>query len=246
MRPAIAIVGATGGIGSAIARQLTPSHRLFLGARTETDLSTLSHTLGDAPYQAVDAAQSSQMDAFVRAALDHHGQLDGLVCAVGSILLKPAHLTSDEDWRATLSQNLDAAFFAVRAGARAMRRHGGSIVLFSTAAARTGLANHDAIAAAKAGVAGLARSAAATYASKGVRVNVIAPGLVDTPLAAALTQHDRTREASERMHPLGRIGSAGEVARMATFLLDPANSWITGQEFGVDGGLGTTRPAQRA
>lgn len=241
--PVFAVLGATGGIGAALCRQLAPTSRLWLGARRPDALRALGDELG-APWATVDATSGDAVDAFLQGALAAHGQLDGVVCAVGSILLKPAHLTTDDDWRRVMALNLDAAFFTTRAAARAMKS-GGSVVLFSTAAARTGLPNHEAISAAKAGVAGLARSAAATYAPRGLRFNVIAPGLVDTPLAAHLTGNPRAREASERLHPLGRIGAADEVARLAAFLLDPANSWITGQELGVDGGLGTVRPQAR-
>lgn len=113
--------------------------------------------------------------------------------------------------------------------------------MVSSAAARIGLANHEAVAAAKAGVVGLARSAAATYASRGVRVNVVSPGLVRTPLAERIVSNDAALRASQAMHALGRIGEPDDVARVLEFLLDPAQSWITGQDYGVDGGLGTLR-----
>ena len=111
------------------------------------------------------------------------------------------------------------------------------MVLVSSAAARVGIANHEAIAAAKAGVIGLVLSAAATYARQGVRFNAVAPGLVRTPLTKGLVASEQAEKASLGMHPLGRLGEPGDVARAIAFLLDPAQSWITGQVLGVDGGL---------
>jgi len=90
-------------------------------------------------------------------------------------------------------------------------------------------------------VVGLARSTAATYAAKHIRVNVVAPGLVRTAMSARITQSAPALAASTAMHPLGRIGEADEVARAAAFLLDPANSWITGTVIGIDGGLAQLR-----
>ncbi|HMQ22231.1 MAG TPA: SDR family oxidoreductase, partial [Planctomycetota bacterium] len=135
--------------------------------------------------------------------------------------------------------NLTSAFHVVAAGSKAMMKSGGSIVLFSSAAARHGLPNHEAIAAAKAGVEGLTRAAAASYAKRGIRVNAIAPGLVDTALSAAITSSKAALEASTSMHALGRIGRPNDVASLAQWLLSPENDWVTGQVFGVDGGLST-------
>ena len=118
---------------------------------------------------------------------------------------------------------------------------GGSIVLVSSVAARVGLANHEAIAAAKAGIIGLALSAAASYAERGIRVNCVAPGLVRTPLTARLIANESSLKASVAMHPLGRIGEPSEVAAAMAWLLDPKQSWITGQVLGIDGGLATLR-----
>jgi NAD(P)-dependent dehydrogenase (short-subunit alcohol dehydrogenase family) len=122
-----------------------------------------------------------------------------------------------------------------------MMNTGGSIALCATAAARTGFANHEAIAAAKAGVIGLTLSAAATYGSRNIRVNCVAPGLVATPLTSRITQNDSALQASRGMHVLGRIGTPDDVASAFAWLLDPENSWITGQVIGVDGGLGSVR-----
>jgi NAD(P)-dependent dehydrogenase (short-subunit alcohol dehydrogenase family) len=159
---------------------------------------------------------------------------------VGSLLLKPAHITSSEEWGETVALNLTSAFAAVRAAGRSMRE-GGSVVLMSSAAARVGLPNHEAIAAAKAGVIGLTLSAAATYAPKGIRVNALAPGLVRTPLTARITDSEPALKASTALHALGRVGEPDEVAGAIEWLLDPAQSWITGQVLGVDGGLATVR-----
>jgi NAD(P)-dependent dehydrogenase (short-subunit alcohol dehydrogenase family) len=125
----------------------------------------------------------------------------------------------------------------VRAAGRLLKTDGGSVVLVSSAAARIGLANHEAIAAAKAGLEGLARSAAATYARQRIRFNVVAPGLVRTPLTQGLVASELAEKASLAMHPLGRLGEPGDVARAIAWLLDPAQSWITAQVLGVDGGL---------
>ena len=108
-----------------------------------------------------------------------------------------------------------------------------------------GLANHEAIAAAKAGILGLTLSAAATYAGQNLRVNAVAPGLTETPLTAALTSNETSRKFSEAMHALGRLGKPEDVARAIMFLLDPANSWITGQVLEVDGGLSSVRPKMK-
>jgi NAD(P)-dependent dehydrogenase (short-subunit alcohol dehydrogenase family) len=122
-----------------------------------------------------------------------------------------------------------------------MTGHGGSVVLLSSAAARLGIANHEAIAAAKAGVLGLVLSAAASYASRAIRVNAVAPGLVRTPLTAPLTMDETALKRSTALHPLGRIGEPDEVASAIEWLLDPGQAWVTGQVIGVDGGLATVR-----
>ena len=118
---------------------------------------------------------------------------------------------------------------------------GGSVALVSSAAARVGLASHEAIAAAKAGVIGLTLSAAATYAGRGLRFNCVAPGLVRTPLTARLTATEASSRASTAMHPLGRLGEPDDVAAGIAWLLDPRNSWVTGQVIGIDGGLADLR-----
>jgi NAD(P)-dependent dehydrogenase (short-subunit alcohol dehydrogenase family) len=238
----IAVAGATGGIGSALVRHIhAAGGRAIPLGRDLTRLHALAAEIGEEgiPF---DAADFDSVDAAVQQAAARAGRLDGIANCAGSLLLKPAHLTSAAEFRATLAANLDSAFAVVRAGAKAMMSTGGAIVLVSTAAARTGLANHEAIAAAKAGILGLTLSAAATYASRNIRVNCVAPGLTATPLAARITSNEAALKASQAMHALGRIGQPEEVASALAWFLDPANSWVTGQILGVDGGLGSVRP----
>ena len=235
------IFGATGGIGGALARRLAAAgHPVFGSARDAARLAAWSAETG-APAAAGDVTAGGEVDRIFAEAAQALGGLDAVALCVGSIVLKPAHLTTDEEWAATLALNLTAAFHVTRAAARAMQSTGGSVALVSTCAARVGLPNHEAIAAAKAGVEGLARSAAATYAPRKIRFNVVAPGLVDTPLAARITGNEAALKASQAMHPLGRIGAPDDVASALAWLLDPAQGWVTGQVIGVDGGLASLR-----
>lgn len=240
-KPCHVVLGATGGIGSELCRQLLASGaKVVAGSRNSDTLRELAETTGVRPFT-LEATDIEQVAACLADAQQTFGRVDGVANCVGSLLLKPAHLTSDAEWQATLAINLTSAFAAVRAGAKAMLQTGGSIVLVSSAAARVGLANHEAIAAAKAGIIGLTLAAAASYAERGIRVNCVAPGLVRTPLTARLTANEASLKASVAMHPLGRIGEPSDVAAAMAWLLDPKHSWITGQVFGIDGGLATLR-----
>ena len=241
--PVYIVIGATGGIGAAITKKLSQrGASLVLAARGIDRLRAMADETGGEPL-AIDATKYDEVESVVRHATTSFGRLDGIVNCVGSILLKPAHLTSIEEYRHTVSLNLDTAFYTVKAASRAMFKRGGSIILCASAVARTGLANHEAIAAAKSGIVGLVQSAAATYAGRNIRVNCIAPGLVETPMSERLTATPETRKHSESMHALGRLGKPDDVAEAMDWLLDQNRSgWVTGQTIGVDGGLGTIRP----
>ena len=190
------------------------------------------------PIEQVDASDFSAVEAFLERANDA-GTLSGVVNCSGSLLLKPAHLTSEEEFAQVLRSNLTTAFSTVRAAARILGKTGGSVVLVSSAAARLGLPNHEAIAAAKAGIEGLVRSAAATYGPRALRFNAIAPGLMASPMTERITGSQKALESSTAMHALRRIGSTEEVSSLVSWLLGPDATWVTGQVWGVDGGLGS-------
>jgi 3-oxoacyl-[acyl-carrier protein] reductase len=233
----VLVIGGSGGIGAAVARQIVAGGgQVFLAGRNTEKLTATAAELG-ASWTAVEATDAAAVDACADAATEALGGLTGITNCVGSILLKPAHLTQPEEWQATLAANLTTAFNTVRTAGRLLKASGGSVVLLSSAAARIGLANHEAVAAAKAGVIGLTLSAAATYARAKIRFNAVAPGLVRTPLSAGLLANELAEKASVAMHPLGRLGEPEDVARAICWLLDPQNSWVTGQVLGVDGGL---------
>lgn len=238
--PVIVVVGGSGGIGSAVVRRLADRGcRVVAAARDVERLEGIGAETG-AEAMPCDARDGVAVDAMLRAVVERHGRIDGVVNCAGSILLKPAHLITDHEFSDTLALNLTTAFNLVRSAVRLMMRQtgGGSLVLCSSVAARRGLPNHEAIAAAKAGVEGLAMAAAASYARYGVRVNCVAPGLVRTGLTRALTQSEPIAKGSAALHPLGRIGEPHEVASAICWLLDREQAWVTGQVIGVDGGLG--------
>jgi len=235
------VFGAYGGVGCALCRRLAKKGaKMLLAGRDEARLALLAAELGGQTFP-VDATNLRQVESCMKQAAELYGQVNGVANCVGSLLLKPAHLLSEEEWDATITTNLKSAFAVVRAATISMAQQGGSIVLLSTAAARIGLANHEAISAAKAGIEGLALAASASYASKGIRVNCVAPGMTRTPLTAKLLQNETMAKASAGMHALGRIGDPDEVASAIEWLLDPEQSWVTGQVIGVDGGLSRIR-----
>jgi NAD(P)-dependent dehydrogenase (short-subunit alcohol dehydrogenase family) len=244
--PITLIIGAAGGIGSATTRTLAASgHRLFLAGRDRAALDALGAEVTAEGVATLDARDIAAVTTWVSEVAEQAGRIDGIANLAGSILLKPAHLTTPEEWDDTIATNLTSAFAVIRAAAPKMREHGGSIVLASSAAAQTGIANHEAIAAAKGGIIAMVRSAAATYGSSGVRVNAVAPGLTRARMTARMFDNEAQAEASRQMHALGRLGEPEDVASVVAWLLDPATTWVTGQTIGVDGGLGQVRTRPR-
>ncbi|KTD47040.1 oxydoreductase [Legionella rubrilucens] len=222
------VIAASSAIGQAVTQALlAQGDTVFTTARDESKIK---------PDAILDAADFKAVEDVFRQA----GDIQGVVNCSGSLLLKAAHMTSQEQYQSVINASLTTAFATVRAAGLTMKQ-GGSVVLISSAAATIGLANHEAIAAAKSALIGLARSAAATYANTNLRFNVVAPGLVASPLTAGLLNNELALNASKAMHPLGRVGRPDDIARAILFLMDPQNNWITGQVLGVDGGLGSVR-----
>lgn len=248
MEPAstFVVIGGGGDIGREVVRRLASDHaRVLVAGRDPARLAAAVAAAPGSSAHSVDATSFEEVEACLHAGRDlGEGQLAGVALCVGSILLRPAHSITTEEWEQVIATNLTSAFAVVRAAAKTMRQ-GGSVVLCSSAAASVGLANHEAIAAAKAGVEGLVRAAAASHASRGLRFNAVAPGLVRTRLAAAITGNERALAASQRMHPLGRIGEPSDIAEAITWLLGPASGWVTGEVLHVDGGLARVRPVER-
>ena len=226
------IIGAAGGIGSNLVEGLMGTSNLLLGYfNSSLNVPVESHQ--------VDATDFQSVHLFVEKGLEKYGSVDAIVCLPGSLILKPAHRCSNEEFENTINTNLKSSFSVVRAAGALLENS--SIVLMSTAAASIGLSNHELIVSAKAGVEGLARSAAKTYARKNLRFNTISPGMVETPLTSSITSNEIVRKASEKMHALQRIGKPRDISNMIKFLINPENDWITGQNFIVDGGLSSTK-----
>lgn len=229
------IVGASGGIGSQLTDYLQDKGHTVLLAQHNNPINQNTLVQSLTHISSVEATDFDSVSNFFNYGLEKLGKIHGVVNLAGSILLKPAHKTSNDEFDYTINQNLKTSFSIVRSAGLLLEN--ASVVLISSAAASVGFSNHEAIAAAKAGIEGLARSAAATYSKKNIRFNVIAPSLLDTPLATGITSSPLALKASEKMHPLGRIGKPRDVVNMIGLLLDEENNWITGNVFHIDGGI---------
>jgi NAD(P)-dependent dehydrogenase (short-subunit alcohol dehydrogenase family) len=224
----ILIIGASSGIGLAIAQSLqAEGANLFTASRRIPQAIQSQHITWDVT-QPINGLFDALPDT-----------LHGIVYAPGSINLKPFQRFSLDDFRNDFEINVLGAVATIQANLGRLRKaNGASIVLFSTVAVQTGMGFHASIATAKGAVEGLTRSLAAELAAAKIRCNALAPSLTDTPLAGALLSTDEKREASNKRHPIGRVGTPQDLAAAAKLLLSDEGSWITGQVIGIDGGMG--------
>ncbi len=234
------VTGAAGGIGRALARQLQAA-----GCRVAA-VGRDAGRLADVDADARIAADTTTPDGAAAAVAACREALGGaptlLAHCVGSTLIAPLHRTRVDAYRELMRINLDSAVFMLQAWLGGLQGGAGAAVFASSVVARIGVANHEAIAAAKGGVEALVRSAAATYAAQGVRINAVAPGMTDTPMTAGLLKMPALREGAARQYPLGGVQTAEQVAEVMAWLLGDGAARLTGQVLAVDGGFTTVRP----
>ena len=223
------VIGGSSGIGKSIVSTLSKSHDVIATYR--------NHTL-DSEHNTTSIQYEVGAGAKLELGIE---ELDGLVYCPGTINLKPFHRLKRQDFQNDFEINVLGAVEAIQSALPLLKKsEHASIVLFSTVAVQQGLGFHASVAASKGAIEGLGRSLAAELAPK-IRVNVVAPSIVQTPLADRLLNTPEKIQASEKRHPLNKIGSAQDIANAAVFLLTDASGWMTGQVLHVDGGLSSIK-----
>jgi NAD(P)-dependent dehydrogenase (short-subunit alcohol dehydrogenase family) len=237
------LTGASGGVGLALAGELRREG--WTVALVGRGLERLHAAYGpEALCIEADVSTPEGAQAALEQCRQQAGTPTALAHCAGTTLLAPLHRTAPESYRACLSANLDSAFFMLSAFVEGLRqaREPGAAVFVSSVVARIGVPNHEAIAAAKAGVEGLVRSAAATYAPSRIRINAVAPGIMDTPAVARIIGNEASRAGAAKQYPLPGIGDPADLARLMAWLLSDKAGWITGQVWAMDGGFSSVRP----
>jgi len=237
------ITGAAGGLGRLVAHKLVDEGwDVIVVSRHSSHLSEVF----DERFLQIEADCSTVSGArqIFQIAKDKGMIPTALAHCVGNIRLSALHRMTEADFNECLSANLVSAFHTLAAFVGALRdaRSEGAAVLVSSVAAQIGTPNHEAVAAAKSGLEGLVRGAAATYAAAGIRVNAVAPGIMETPAAAGIIGSCAAREAAARQYPLPGIGSPDELAELMVWLLSDKAARVTGQVWALDGGFSSIRP----
>jgi 3-oxoacyl-[acyl-carrier protein] reductase len=241
LRGRVAIVtGASRGIGRAVARALAARGALVVAAarqgHAEPVVAEIAAAGGRAEAASVDVTDRASVQRMVAAVVERHGRVDVLVNNAGIARDELLVRMKPEAWDAVLATNLTAAFTCTQAVLKPMiRQRSGRIVCIGSVVGQMGNAGQANYAASKAGLIGFARAVAREVASRGITVNVVAPGFIDTDMTRALPE--ATRAAWAAQIPVGRLGTAEEVAAAVCFLASEEASYITGQVLAVNGGL---------
>jgi 3-oxoacyl-[acyl-carrier protein] reductase len=237
----IAIVtGASRGIGRGIASRLAAQGAMVIAtARGDNAASTvaeISAAGGTSEMASVDVTDTAAVDALVNGVVARHGRIDIFVNNAGIAKDQLALRLKREDWDAVIATNLTAAFTCSQAVLRPMiKQRSGRIIMISSVVAQSGNAGQANYAASKAGLIGFAKSIAREVASRNITVNAITPGLIETEMTKAIT--DKAHEEWAASIPLGRAGTAADVAAAVCFLASDEAGYITGQVLAVNGGM---------
>jgi 3-oxoacyl-[acyl-carrier protein] reductase len=234
------VTGASRGIGRAIAARLAARGAHVVAAargdQTSAVVDDITAAGGSASAARVDVTDRTSVDAMVRGAVERHGRLDILVSNAGIARDQLLLRMKPEDWDAVLATNLTAAFACAQAVLRQMiKQRAGRIITISSVVGQTGNPGQANYAASKAGLIGFSKALALEVASRGITVNVVAPGLIDTDMTRALTA-DAQASWTARI-PLGRLGRPDDVAGAVCFLASDEAAYITGQVIAVNGGM---------